>query len=172
MRKLLGTLAVLGTALTVLPAFAGSGKVAVLPAVVVKGAAANGPVVTDAVRASLKREGFNVTGARDVSRAISGVDFSRIQPVGSLAALREKLGADYLVYTRVLSVGKGVNADEAQANILVNVVGKSTKGFAHTRQVGQVFRTPTPTPEKAVIGRSEADTAAGKLLEQFYAKQK
>ncbi|MCC2669565.1 MAG: hypothetical protein K0Q72_2036 [Armatimonadetes bacterium] len=172
MRKLLGTLAVLGTALSVLPAFAGSGKIAVLPAVVVKGASANGPVVTEAVRASLKKEGFTLTSADQVKSATSGMDFTKIQTVGNLAALRGKLGADYLVYTRVLSVGKGVNTDEGQANILVNVIGKSTTGFAHTRQIGQTFALKGVELDRALLPRSGADEAADKLLEQFYAKQR
>jgi hypothetical protein len=156
----------------VLPAFAGRGKVAVLPAVVVKGSAANGPVVTEAIRTSLRKEGFDLTGAGEVSAGLDGINYSKIVPVATLSGLRAKLGADYLVYTRVLSVGKGVNSDEAQANVLVNVVGKSTKSFAHTRQVGQTFALKGTELDRALIPRAEASEAAGKLLEQFYVKQK
>lgn len=172
MRKLIGVIAALMTALTLAPTQAASSKIALLPAVVVKGSGGNGPVVTEALRASLKKEGYDVLSASQVDRAMRGWSGANAQIVtaAQLAELREKAGVDYVVYPRVLSVGMGVNSDEYQANVLVNVGGKSKTGFAHTRQVGQVFRSSVKKPEEAVIGRREADTAAGKLMEQFYAK--
>lgn len=172
MRKLIGVLAAMLATMTLSPVQAGSGKIAILPAVVVKGAAGNSAVVTEALRASLKREGFEVVSASQVERATRGWSGANAQIVtaGQLAELRGKAGVDYVVYPRVLSVGMGVNSDEYQANILVNVGGKSKSGFAHTRQVGQVFKSAVKQPDRAVIGRSEADTAVSKLMEQFYAK--
>jgi len=172
MRKLIGILAALLATLTLSPAQAASGKIAVLPAPVLKGAAGNGPVVTEALRASLKREGFEVLSASQVQQAMRGWSGANAQIVTApqLAELRAKAGVDYVVYPRVLSVGNGVNSEEYQATILVNVGGKSKSGFAHTRQVGQIFRSSVKKPEVAVIGRGEADTAVSKLMEQFYAK--
>lgn len=172
MRKLIGTLVALLATVALTPADAASGKIALLPAVVVKGSAGNGPVVTDALRASLQRQGFEVLSPQQVERATRGWSGARARLVTApqLAELREKAGVDYVVYPRVLSVGQGVNTQEYQANILVNVGGKSKSGFAHTRQIGQVFKSTVKQPDQAVIGRPEADTAAQKLLEQFYAK--
>lgn len=174
MRKLMTVLAAALATLTLAPAYAASGKVALLPAAVMKGAAANGPVVTDALRASLQKEGYEVLPAQQVESAMRGWSGakSRFVTAPQLAELREKTGVDYVVYPRVLSVGNGVNSQEFQATILVNVGGKSKTGFAHTRQVGQIFKSSAKKPELAVIGRTEADTAAGKLMEQFYAKSR
>jgi len=172
MRKLIGVLTAMLAMLTLTPSHAASSKIALLPAVVVKGAAGNSRPVTEALRASLKKQGFDVLSATQVEQAMQGWSgtSSQIVTAGQLADFRAKTGADYVVYPRVLSVGTGVNSDEYQANILVNVGGKSKTGFAHTRQVGQVFKSRVKKPEEAVIGRSEADTAVGKLMEQFYAK--
>lgn len=174
MRKLIGVLAAVLAVLTLSPVQAASGKIAILPAVVVKGDGGNSAVVTEALRASLKKEGFEVVSASQVERATRNWSGARasIVTAGQLAELREKAGVDYVVYPRVLSVGFGVNSDEFQANILVNVGGKSKTGFAHTRQIGQIFKSSVKKAEQAVLGRSDADDAAGKLMEQFYAKKR
>lgn len=173
MRKLILAVATVLAAVSLAPVQAASGKVALLPAAVMKGAPGNGPVVTEALRASLQKEGFQVLSAQEVESASRGWSGSKSRFVTApqLAELREKTGVDYVVYPRVLSVGNGVNSQEFQATILVNVGGKSKSGFAHTRQVGQIFKSQAKKPELAVIGRGEADQAAEKLLEQFYAKQ-
>jgi hypothetical protein len=172
MRKLFGALAAVLAMLTLTPSQAASSKIALLPAVVVKGAAGNSTPVTEALRSSLKKQGFDVLSASQVEQAMRGWSgaSSQIVTAAQLADFRARSGADYVVYPRVLSVGMGVNSDEYQANILVNVGGKSKTGFAHTRQVGQIFKSSVKKPEQAVIGRAEADTAVDKLMEQFYAK--
>jgi hypothetical protein len=174
MRKFFLPLVAALAALTFAPVEAAGEKVAVLPAAVINGAAGNGPVVTEALRSSLRGKGFKIIDAAVVDRAIAstGMDLSRPQTLSSLSAFRKKVGADYVVYPRVLSVGQGVNTMEYQANILVNVMGPWAKGFAHTRQVGQVFKAEASRADRAVIGRSDAENAVSKLMQGFYAKVK
>lgn len=151
------------------PAFARGEKVALLPATVVKGAAGNSAVVTDALRMSLEKRGFRVMTGGQVTK---GVDTSRILTIKNLGEIRRSTGADFVVYPRVLSVGVGVNSQEYQATILVNVAGKSDASPMHTRQVAQVFKPRVPEEGKAVLNRGDADEAAGKLLDGFYQKVK
>lgn len=173
MRKiLLPLLAALAT-WSAAPVQAAKGTVAVLPATVVNGAAGNGPVVTQALRDSLRKKGYTVLDKAAVDRAVSraNVNTSRILTLTTLSSVRKRAGADYVVYPRVLSVGQGVNSQQYQANILVNVMGSWAKGFAHTRQVGQVFKADVPRPDRAVIGKPAAETAVTKLMQGFYAKR-
>jgi len=59
-----------------------------------------------------------------------------------------------------------------QANVLVNVVGKSASGFLHTRQVGKVFAPAGSGAEMPVIDETSAGEAAADLLAGFYQKVK
>jgi hypothetical protein len=150
----------------------GTPLVAVLPARVWKGAAGNGAVFTEALKASLTKRAMGVVPAAKVEAELRAarIDLSKPVPVAELAKLRAALGADYVVYPRVLSVGVGVNAQEFSANILLNVVGTSGSSFFHTRQIGQVFRPRVATAEAATMSRGDADAAAEKLLAGFYTK--
>lgn len=152
------------------PALAARPTVAVLAAEVARGAPANARQMEDALRRSLEKKGFDVAAAAKVAGAARarGIDLRRPQSITDLAALRARLGVDYLVYSRVLSVGVGYRSQDFQANVLVNVVGRSKGSFLHTRQVGQVFDPGEATMESAQIGPAEADEAAGKLLDGFY----
>jgi hypothetical protein len=161
------------SAVALLPARAAGKRVALLPARTWNAEPENGRILTDALRASLEQHGFEVVAAREVDSAVRAgkMDLAKIQTVGALSALRSRMGVDYVIYPRVLSAGKGVNAKgEQQANILVNVTGESGKSFVWTRQVGQVIRAGSGSP--AVIAHEDADEAAGKLLDGFYAKVK
>jgi hypothetical protein len=172
MNRLWTVLAVLCCALAIPPAHAAKGKVALIPAYVVNGAAGNRAVVTDALRANLEQEGYEVLSAGVVASAMRAekMDLANPQTVGNLSALREATGADYVVYPRVLSVGVGVNSRNRQANILVNVTGKSKTSFLYTKQIGQVFAPGDAGPAEAVISQDAADTAATRLLGGFYSK--
>jgi hypothetical protein len=173
MKRLLAAVSALLTLLILVPAHAGKGTVALVPAHVFKGDAGNGPVVTQALRDSLERQGFTVLPAERVEQALRGqkLDTSRILTDFQLGGVRRATGADWVVYSRVLSVGMGINAKgERQANILVNVLGKQSRTFVHTKQVGHVFAVGDG--EAPVIDRDSAGEAASKLMEAFYAKQK
>lgn len=162
-------------ALAVAPAHAAKEKIALVPAHVFKGNPENGKIVTDAVRRSLEKAGYEVLPAGKVDAALSAgnVDLGRAQNLKTLGPVRTSTGADYVVYPRVLSVGVGLNGEGVhQANILVNVIGKSATSFVHTRQVGQEFKSGGRGADASVISPAEADVAAGKLLELFYAKKK
>src|SRR5687768_11839868 len=98
-------------------------KVAVIPVTVVKGAAANSAVVTEAISDSLEQRGYQVSTVGAAALRRHGAGGSKVIPIATLARLREQLGVDYVVYTRVLSVGQGVNAESFQANTIVNVMG-------------------------------------------------
>lgn len=154
------------------PTRAAGKKVALLPAPVVKGAADNGPAVTDALRASLERHGFTLVAADRVADELKAerIDPATPQTVGTLSKLRSALGADYLVYPRVLSVGRPFNSEAVQANILVNVVGSSSSSFFHTRQVGKTFAPNGAASDEAVIDRASAERAASQLMSAFYRK--
>jgi len=173
MRKLLLPVLALVAACAAAPVQAAKGKVAVIPATVVNGASGNSAVVTEALRSSLRSKGYTVLDGTTVNRAVSAakLDLSKPQTLTTLGNVRKRAGADYVVYPRVLSVGQGVNTQQYQANILVNVMGSWAKGFAHTRQVGQVFKAEVPRPDRAVIGKREADTAVSKLMQGFFAKR-
>jgi hypothetical protein len=155
--------------LSVSAALAGKGReqVALLPARTFNGAAENGEVLTDALRNRLEDAGLEVLPEREVRRVLRLLnrDLSRPLSVESLTEIRQELGVPYLVYPRVLSVGRGVNSAEPQATILVNVVGKPANVFIHTRQVGQVFQDSETGP--LIINQSAADKAADKLLDGF-----
>lgn len=159
--------------LAAVPALAAPKRVAVLPASVTEGADSNAGVITEALRQRLNKIGFEVLSAdRTLSGARKrGMDLNQPQSVKELAELRDALGVDFVVYPRVLSVGKSLVGNDFQANVLVNVAGKSRSGFAHTRQVGQVFK-PRSKASSPVIGKGEADTAATKLLSGFEARAK
>lgn len=152
------------------PSPAAGPRVAVLAAEVQRGAPANAQHVADALERSLVKKGFEAAPPAKVAGAVRarGIDLRKPQPIKELAALRARLGVDYLVYSRVLSVGVGYASQELQANVLVNVVGRAKSSFLHTRQVGQVFAPGEATVESAVIGPAEADQAAAKLLDGFY----
>lgn len=166
-------------ALATLPLVASSAlaapkKVALLPASVTEGADSNAGVITEALRQRLSKIGFEVISA---DRTTSGVrnqrmDLNEPQSVKDLSELRAALGVDFVVYPRVLSVGKSLVGNEYQANVLVNVAGKSASGFAHTRQIGQVFKPRSSKASTPVIGKGDAETAATKLLTGFEARAK
>lgn len=171
MKRVLMAAAAALVMLALAPARAAKGTVALVPAHVVRGAAENGPVITDALRASLEKEGFTVLPEDKVQGAIAAakLDLGNQQNIVALSALRTSTGADWVVYPRVLSAGLGVNAKgERQANILLNVVGPSRKSFVHTRQIGHVFADVPEGPK--VMDRGAADAAAAELLKGFYAK--
>jgi len=156
------------------PTLAAHKKVALLPASVTEGAGSNAGVITEALRQRLSKIGFEVIPA---DRTNSGVrnqkmDLNEPQSVKDLAALRAALGVDFVVYPRVLSVGKSLAGGDYQANVLVNVAGKSASGFAHTRQIGQVFKPRSTKANTPVIGKGDAETAATKLLTGFEGRAK
>jgi hypothetical protein len=150
-------------------------SVALIPATAFRGAAANGPTVTTALQESLARYRFSLVPTDRVRSAATHlrIDLGRNPiPIGQLSRLRAELGCDYLVFPRVLGVGRPLTDPSGfQATILLNVVGKSAGTFLHTMQVGQEFKAPPGAEaETAVIGRDEANKAAERLLEAFYKK--
>src|SRR5262249_39934530 len=142
-------------------------RVALLPARVSSGDQENGPVVSDALRDRLKEAGLEVLPESEVRRALRLLnrDLARPLSVEGLSELRQELRVPYLVYPRVLSVGRGVNSAEPQATILLNVVGKPANVFIHTRQVGQMFQESQNGP--LIINQRAAADAADKLLDGF-----
>lgn len=149
-----------------------SATVALFPARVFNGDPENGEVVTNALRNRLENAGMDVISEREVRRALrqEALPLSRPISVQALAELRRDLGVTYLVYPRVLSVGWGVNSEDPQATILVNVVGRPSNAFVHTRQVGQMFQGDGSGPQ--LINRRAAAEAAGKLLAGFLRQRK
>ena len=156
------------------PALAARKRVALLPASVTEGADSNAGVITEALRQRLSKIGFEVISADRTSSGMRNqkMDLNEPQSVKDLSELRAELGVDFVVYPRVLSVGKSLTGGDYQANVLVNVAGKSASGFAHTRQVGQVFKPRSAKASTPVIGKADADTAATKLLTGFESRAK
>lgn len=166
----LGAGAITGAAL---PALAAKGTVALLPASVTTGNPRNGVVFTDALRASLEKQGFTVLPAANVQSTLhtQGLEGQKILSTAQVAKVRDALSADFVVYPRVLGVGLAVgDPAQLQATVLVNVQGKEKLPYIHTKQVGQTFGGNGASRQNAVIPRGDADTAVGKLLEGFYDK--
>lgn len=163
------TLAAAGTAPR--SAAAASGTVAVLPAAIVNSAAPNGPKLTGAMEAVLKGKGLRPLDATLVTRAVSaaGMNLAQPQPLNRLAALGKTLKADYVVYTRVLSVGKPINArneTDREAVILVNVVDVATARIKHTYQSSVGF-SDASNNRQSLIPDAAAREAAEKMLAAF-----
>jgi hypothetical protein len=156
------------------PAVAAKGPVALLPASVTKGAPENGRVFTDALRASLEKQGYTVIPEARVTQAMKnlGLDGSRIIPAASLGKLRDNLEASHVVYPRVLGIGKGTVSGQQQATLLVNVMGKASAVFVHTKQVAQVFEPDGAPDDPPVMHRPDAEAAVEKLMQAFYEKNK
>lgn len=151
----------------------GARKVAaVFPASVAKGPAANGVTLTAALRDSLAKNGHTVIPAEKVDAAVKELklDPTKLQNTRTLGALRDALGADVVVYPRLLSIGTALGTDGQQVTILVNVQGKSNASYLHTRQLSHPF-SPQNTDD-FVLPRAELDMAVVKLLEGYYAKTK
>lgn len=149
--------------------------VALVPAHTFKGPAENGPVLTDAFRANLQKAGYRVADARETDAAIKrlNMDLSKPQFLPGLAALARELKVRYVVYPRIAGVGIGINQqdpEEFQATILVNVFDPAKNQFAHVFQVGQLFKHPDRSVERAVMPKEAAATAAQRVLEGFYKK--
>lgn len=144
-----------------------SARVALLPAHTYNGDPENSEVVTDALRDRLEDAGMDVIPEREVRRALRRENLSLSRPISvqALSEVRRELGVAYLVYPRVLSVGWGVNSEDPQATILVNVVGRPSNAFVHTRQVGQMFQQDGKGPQ--LINPRAAAEVAGKLLAGF-----
>jgi hypothetical protein len=156
-----------------LPAYAAKGSVALLPASVTTGNPRNGVVFTDALRASLEKQGFTVLPAANVQSTLKAqqLEGQKILSTEQISKVRDALSADYVVYPRVLGVGLAVgDPAQLQATVLVNVQGKDKLPYIHTKQVGQTFGANGASRQNAVIGRADADAAVGKLLEGFYEK--
>jgi hypothetical protein len=62
--------------------------------------------------------------------------------------------------------------EEFQATILLNVADPEKSQFVHVFQIGQVFRHPDKSLERAVLPPQAAAEASRRLLEGFYKKLK
>ena len=147
------------------------GSIVVLPASALRSAPQNSPVVTAALEKVLGRQGYRVISGERVNRAIHELELDqpRIHPLQKIQDLRKTLDVDYVLYPRILTVGQGLEPDESQINILVNVAGRAKLDYLHTRQVGQVFKPAVLTPNP-VVDAENAEKAAIKLLEGLDAK--
>src|SRR4051794_28979606 len=105
MQRMRSWAAIAMTALVLLGtrAHAAGGTVAVMPAHVFKGAQGNGARVTDALRSDLEKHGFTLLPAVNVEDALrrQKTDLAHPAAIAELAALRDAMGVDYLVYPRV-----------------------------------------------------------------------
>lgn len=148
------------------PGNAGRPSAAVIPAPVLKGDPGNGPLLTDALRRTLAEAGCRVTPQGETARVVRllAIDLRRPLSVQALAAVRAELGVDYVLYPRVLAVGRGPNSGEYQATLLLNVLARRTPGvFAHTRQIGQALPAP-PEGGEPLLSEAAAREAARRLL--------
>lgn len=154
------------------PAAAASGTIAVLPPYVSTNAAGNAAPVREALRETLERHGLQVLPDDQVAAEMKhlGIESSRPPSVAALSKLRNSLGVDYVLFPRVLAVGRGAASGVVQATILVNVAAASPASFFHTRQFAQKFTAPAVgTP---IIPRAAAESAAAELLKGFFDKAK
>ena len=155
---------------------AARGTVALMPGHVYQGDRENGPVIMAALRESLEREGFRLLPEAKVENAIhaQGLNLSMPLSLMKIHRLREATGADWVIYPRILGVGMGIKAVRPQANVMVNVLGASTRAYAHSWQVGYEFdaREDPETGGALIIDRSSADAAVARLMKGFYERVK
>jgi hypothetical protein len=172
---LLGILACLGLAGTPSEALAQRTRVVLLPAHTFKGSAANSPIVTGAFRENLEDAGYEIVAGTATEAVLEklSIDLSRPQFIQQLRAVGRELNARYVFYPRVLGVGIPPNRetqDTLQATIILNVANPDARTLLHTRQIGQVFKSPERRLEAAIINKDAAAEAAQRLLEGFYKK--
>lgn len=151
------------------------GPVALIPAHTFKGSLENGPVVTEAMRANLSRQGYRVLAEAETAAALKrlGIDPTRRVFLPDLKALGKELGVSYVVYPSIQAVGVGLNRqdpEEFQATILVSVAEPDKNQIFYLYQVGQLFKHPEKEAARAVLPRAAAEQAAQRLLESFYKK--
>lgn len=163
--------AVSGTVVT-----GGPGSVALIPPAVFQAAPENGVLMAEALQAELIRAGLKPlhgsTVQAEIARRMINPKFPI--PLMRLAALGRELQAEYVVYPRVLSVGRPFNAkgpDEYVINVLVNVVQVKTGRILHTYQATTDFKGPDRKPD-LVVTPALARLVAARLLQGFLAKLK
>jgi hypothetical protein len=148
------------------------GKVALLTAPVLRGAAENGERLTAALRAAAAAAGLGVAPAAAVAAEVQGVNLRFPQPLPRLVEWGRKLGVDYIVYPRVLSVGRPFNSvdeNERVMAILINIADVKAGRMVHTQQVGATYIDDQTLAESLAPAEVVA-TAAAKLLEGFLAR--
>jgi len=154
------------------PSTGARGRVALLPAPVVRGAAENGERVTAALGAVATGGGLGLLPAAEVASQVQGVNLGLPQALPRLVEWGRALKVDYVIYPRVLSVGKPFNAKEENERIitiLVNVVHVKTGRMIHTSQVGSTYVDDT-FPAESVAPPEVVAGAAEKLLAPFLGK--
>ncbi len=150
-------------------------RVAVLPVVVVNGDPSNSDRMTRALAMDLARHGCEVVGevdVRDAARA-EGLVLSRPQPDVVLRRLGRRLGADMVVYARILVQGPSLGSNrlidpDRPAMILhVLVVDSRTGQVLMANQISQDWEASDPSMREAAP-ESAATHGAERLLRRLY----
>jgi hypothetical protein len=163
-------MAMAALALAAVPARAAGKTVALVPVRAVRSGAQSEKPLTEALRANLQKHGYEVLPEETVDRWLKEhkVDLTKPQSIETMRMLADATGADYVVYPRLLSVGRPLGEETPQATILVNVLAKGGRQYLHTRQIGQRFAAG-PGGQMAMPPSAAAE-AAEKLLDGFYKK--
>jgi len=154
------------------------GTIALMPGHVYQGEKENGPVIMAALRESLERQGFSLMSQAKVDSSIRAQGLNLSMPLSIMAVrrLRQATGADWVVYPRILGVGMGIKASRPQANVMVNVLGRSTstKAYFYSWQVGYEFQ-PSEDPQNGgaiLVDPASAHAAVARLMKGFYDRVK
>jgi hypothetical protein len=154
---------------------AGEERVALMPVVAVNADPANAERMTRALAADLGRNGCKLVEEDSVREAVGeeAVALSRPQFVPALVRVGARVGADLVVYARVLVQGPAVQDHlidpRRQALILhVMIVDARSGELLLTKQIAQEWVTPTPQAAEQTVTEDAAATAAQRLLELLY----
>ena len=146
--------------------------VAVLPAGVVRGAPQNGVLLTRRLAAEFGAKGHRLLDAAAVEAKLMEMGLNPALPISltRLTALGEALGAAFVVYPRVLGVGKPLSGRPEEMPVILTyaiVVDVKGKRLALANQVSVPFQ-PADEAENPVVPEAAAAMAAQLLVQRFF----
>jgi hypothetical protein len=157
------------------PPAAPAERVALIPVSIVNADPGNGARMTEALAANLERHGSRVLDGGLVRRALEEMRVPLDRPVflPALTALGKRLGADLVIYARVLVQGPTVHADALDrgrpAVILHLMVAHPRSGeLLMTSEVFQEWQAADPMAGEQAVSRQAAAEAAERLLSRLY----
>jgi len=163
--------AVAGGGAANVPAAAARARAVLLTSGTVRGAAENGGRLDESLAQVLGDQGVAAVPRAELTAALQrlGLDPKTVIPLSRLLELGRSLGVDYVVYTRILSVGRPFNPvgpDERILTSLINVTEVKTGRLIHSFQVGATFTDPselTPLAPPATTQEAARKLVAGFL---------
>lgn len=152
-------------------AAAAPATIAVLPVAVVNGDQDNGPPVSAAIEAVLREAGHRLSDSDSVARVLGATRENLATPrtLIQLTRMGRKLGANYVIYTRLLTVGRPFSAtrdSDRSAVMLVNIVDVASGRIKQTYQSAGDF-TDLDQLRQSMVPDAAAQSIVHRLLEPF-----